>query len=72
MKIEDFSINAKHKYFITGGNPIINTGGGVIASTNSLDDARSIQKECLMNGYRKVKIMTYDEMMDVDDNSAIA
>ena len=55
-------VNAKDKFFVLGGNPDGN-GGGVIASTNSLVEAKQIQLEAIKKDYSGVAIYTWEEMM---------
>lgn len=55
--------NTKDTYFVTGGNPAADSGGGVIGTRNTIGGAQALQKEVVKEGYRGVRILTWDELM---------
>jgi hypothetical protein len=56
--------NVKDRFFISGGNPETDSGGGVIGSRDTIDGAKALQREAIKLGYRRVKIQTWDELMN--------
>jgi len=51
-------------YFVCGGNPEKNSGGGVIGSRKTWADAITLKLEAIKRGYRHVQIFTWNEMME--------
>jgi len=58
-----YSVNANHKYFVCGRNPD-GKGGGAIASFNSYKDAYTVSLQAINQGYTRVRVMTYEEIVD--------
>jgi hypothetical protein len=61
MYHDNTRICSTDNYFVCGGNPDGN-GGGVIASSHTIDDAKRIQLEAIKLGYVGVRILTWDEL----------
>ena len=59
--------STKDKFFVCGGNPD-NSGGGVIGSRNTWGGAVLLKTLAIKQGYSKVRILTWNEMMTVSDS----
>lgn len=58
-------IHTTDPFFVCGGNPD-GSGGGVIGSCTSFHEAQILQARAIRESYTHVKIMTWDEMMSLD------
>lgn len=58
--IDTQRVNSRDKFFVTGSNPD-NNGGGVIATTSTLDAAIAIKIEAIKAGFGKVQVLTSEE-----------
>jgi hypothetical protein len=55
---------ATDAFFVCGGNPELNSGGGVIGTRNNFADALALKVEAIKQDYRAVQILTWKEMFE--------
>jgi len=60
---ENMRVVVTDTYFVCGGNPD-GSGGGVITTTNRLDEAHALQIQAIKQNYSMVRVLTYAELME--------
>jgi len=63
---ETEKVNTHDRFFICGKDPD-GSGGGVIATRDTLDGATTLQARAIMQGYTKVRVLTWKELNEEGD-----
>jgi len=64
---ETARFNTEDTYYVLGGNPN-NDGGGVIGTARTLTAANELRDAAIKQNYSKVRVRTWREMMQVNDD----